>query len=269
MPEPCTNQARNERPTQYPGSTKTPPPMVGEPFNPFHEVSGFYPPDIVARRLDLTDGEKRLYERAVRWAGKNSRFWYSFSTMAKELGKSVRQVKRDMATLEGISLLVHQRRGRRQSNIYLFLYHQMFTDEVTSATPHPRSEKTNSPDDGIRAPSCDGPPVAPHPQGEGTFTSPREVSPAAHELCKENSISESSSRFFSKKRKQPVNTTTTPIYSTERKAKISPYSISSHPAPPMRMMTPFWERVPYPAPFSRKPRSVFKRPDARVYLVRI
>ena len=73
---------------------------VGEPFNPWHRVCGFYPPDVVARQRDLTDGQKRLYERGIRWAGKNGTFWYSFPTIAKELGKSVRQVKDDMATLE-------------------------------------------------------------------------------------------------------------------------------------------------------------------------
>ncbi len=31
---------------------------IGEPFNPWHKVCGFYPPDVVGRRRDLTDGQK-------------------------------------------------------------------------------------------------------------------------------------------------------------------------------------------------------------------
>jgi hypothetical protein len=146
----------------------------GRSFNPNHKVCSFYPPDIVARSLDLTDGQKRLYERAVRWAGNNSTFWYSFGAMAKELGKSPRQVKRDMAALEKLGLIAHMRRGKRQSNVYQFLYHSMFDGEVTSTSPHPQSEVPYSP-------------------GEGTSTTLGEVTPAAHELYKENCVNESSS----------------------------------------------------------------------------
>ena len=78
----------------------------------------------------MTDGQKRLYERAVRWAGQNGVFWYSFARMAEGLGKSLRQVKDDMAALEAKGLIRHTRRGRK-SNVYSFLWHPMF--EVQSA----------------------------------------------------------------------------------------------------------------------------------------
>lgn len=55
-------------------------PPICEPFNPCREICGFYPLDIVARNTGLTDGKKRLYERAVRWAGRNGRIWYGFDT---------------------------------------------------------------------------------------------------------------------------------------------------------------------------------------------
>jgi hypothetical protein len=100
---------------------------IGEPFNPCHKVCGFYPPDVVGRQRDLTDGQKRLYERSVRWAGKNGNFWRSFPNIAQELGKSVRQVKDDMATLEEKRLIEHTRR-RRQSNVYHFLWHRIFQE---------------------------------------------------------------------------------------------------------------------------------------------
>jgi len=37
-------------------------PKISEPFNPWHKACGFYPPDVVARQHDLTDGQKRLYD---------------------------------------------------------------------------------------------------------------------------------------------------------------------------------------------------------------
>jgi hypothetical protein len=105
--------------------------QVGKPFNPWRKVCGFYPPDVVARRRDLTDGQKRLYERAVRWAGKNGIFWHGFEGMADALGKSVRQLKDDMVVLESMGLIRHARR-RRSSNVYSFLWHAMFEVRPTA-----------------------------------------------------------------------------------------------------------------------------------------
>lgn len=113
-------------------------PRIGEPFNPWRELCGIYPPDIVAKQRDLSDGQKRLYERGVRWAGKKGVFWYSFPSMAEALGKSVRQVKDDMATLEAKGLVGHTRR-RRQSNLYHFLWQVIF--EVQSPAHQDRAPK--------------------------------------------------------------------------------------------------------------------------------
>ncbi len=147
---------------------------IGGLFNPCRDVCGFYPPDVVSRQTGLTDGQKRLYERAVRWAGHNGRFWYGFERIARELGKSPRQVKRDMAAIEKFRLIMHVRRGKRQSNIYQFLYHAIFEGEVTSTSSHPKSEVTDL-------------------SGEVTSTSLGEVTPASLESCKENYVRKSSS----------------------------------------------------------------------------
>jgi hypothetical protein len=106
-------------------------PKIGEAFNPYRKLCGFYPPDLVGRQRDLTDGQKRLYERAVRWAGTNGSFWRSFANIAEELGKSVRQVKDDMATLEQKRLIGHTRR-RRRSNVYHFQWHPIFEVQPTA-----------------------------------------------------------------------------------------------------------------------------------------
>jgi len=77
----------------------------------------------------------------VRWAGTNGVFWRSFQRMAIELGKSARQVKRDMAELEKRGLIQHERRGhlstrlprlrRTQSfRVLAFLVNLMMIDPV-------------------------------------------------------------------------------------------------------------------------------------------
>src|SRR6266852_596836 len=95
--------------------------QIGETFNPAREACGFYAPDVVSRRRELKDGPKRLYERLVRWAGKNGECWWGFEKMAKELGKSERQIRSDMAVLEEQRLVSHRKRDGRRSNTYVFL----------------------------------------------------------------------------------------------------------------------------------------------------
>ena len=106
---------------------------VGEPFNPWRKICGFYPPDIVGgnKDLKLTDGQKRLYERGVRWAGKKGVFYYGFRAIATALGKSIRQVKDDMATLEAKGLMAHTRQGPLP-NLYRFLWHPIFEVQPTA-----------------------------------------------------------------------------------------------------------------------------------------
>src|SRR5438034_525694 len=98
---------RNDGPASDPTPNGGPPPrpLLGQPFNPWHKACGFYPPDIVGRQRGLSDGQKRLYERSVRWAGHKGTFWRGFETIAEALGKSARQVKDDMAALEVAGLM--------------------------------------------------------------------------------------------------------------------------------------------------------------------
>lgn len=104
---------------------------VGAAFNPSRKICGFYPPDVVSRQRGLTEGQKRLYERAVRWSGNNGIFWRGFKSMAEALGKSERQVKSDMAALERAGLIKHHRR-QRNSNVYSFLWQPMFDMQPTA-----------------------------------------------------------------------------------------------------------------------------------------
>lgn len=167
---------------------------IGQPFTPWSKTCGFYPADIVARikefdyveprrdrpgrtprdrtpvRRQFSDGMKRLYERCVRWAGQKDRMWWSYDRMAQELGKSSRQIKRDMVGLEGAGLMRHKQRGFTQSNLYEFLWIEAFTSEVTS-----RAE------------------IPPLAVDEVTCVSLHEVPPVSlelsnRELCKEDSV---------------------------------------------------------------------------------
>jgi hypothetical protein len=147
---------------------------IGERFNPHRDACGFFAPDLVDRQKNLTPGQKRLYGRLVRWAGKNGCVWYGFERIGAELGISSRQIKRDVAVLEKYCLIEHERRGKRQTNLYFFLYHSMFQSEVTSASLHPKSEVT-------------------YPQSEVTSTSLGEVTSASLKSIKRNCVRECSS----------------------------------------------------------------------------
>jgi hypothetical protein len=107
----------------------------GDAFNPRFEACGFHPEEIVARRRDLTDGQKWLYDRLVRWARSTSgqrpneragEVWRSHANIAMELGKSAKRVGRDLAKLEAERLLGHHKRDGRRSNTYVFLFHADF-----------------------------------------------------------------------------------------------------------------------------------------------
>jgi len=153
--------------------------ISGEPFDPSHKVCGFYPPDVVGRQRDLTDGQKRLYERAVRWAGRNGCFWYAFETMADALGKSLRQVKADMLALHTYRLLSHVRRGGRRSNRYVFLWHPIFEVQSTAL----QDDGTEVQDSALEV-------------QDPVQNSILEVQPTARESCNSflNSVKESSSQ---------------------------------------------------------------------------
>ncbi len=84
-----------------------------------------YPPAILGRRRDVSDGPKRVYQVLYDRAGENGCCWPSFETIAYDTGKSVRQVKNDVAELERLGLIQHRRR-RRETNVYEFVWHEMF-----------------------------------------------------------------------------------------------------------------------------------------------
>ena len=105
-------------------------PAIGAPFNPWRGACGFYPPDVVGRdrSLGLTDGQKRLYERLVRYAGRDGRCWPSQTTLAAELGKVERQVRYDLGKLRAVGLIEwHSRKAENgRGSVYQFRGHPIF-----------------------------------------------------------------------------------------------------------------------------------------------
>ncbi|HEV2201724.1 MAG TPA: hypothetical protein VGR73_18035 [Bryobacteraceae bacterium] len=121
----------------------------GQPFNPRFEACGFHPEEIVARRRDLADGQKWLYDCMVRWArasdGEREKerageVWRSRENMASELGKSAKQVGRDVARIEVAGLMTHRKRDGRKANTYVFLHHIAFVRTSTSSQTEGRGE---------------------------------------------------------------------------------------------------------------------------------
>jgi Helix-turn-helix domain len=81
----------------------------------------------------VTDGQKRLYERLVRFAGTDGRCFPSQSTLANALGKSERQIRKDLVKLEQFRLIRHLWRDGRRNNTYEFLWHRIFDERYCSA----------------------------------------------------------------------------------------------------------------------------------------
>jgi hypothetical protein len=132
--------------------------VSGEPFNPWHGACGFFPQDVLGRQQELpvaagtlqmvTDGQKRLYERLVQFAGTNGRCFPSQSTLASELGKSERQIRKDLVKLEQFRLIRHLWRQGRRSNTYEFLC----TESLMSGTAVPVKVRRPSSLSGTRVP---------------------------------------------------------------------------------------------------------------------
>ena len=72
------------------------------------------------------DGPKRVYDYLIGRAGENGDCFPSYDRMAKDLGKSSRQVRNDIQVLEELGLIGHANRAGRKSNTYHFIWHPIF-----------------------------------------------------------------------------------------------------------------------------------------------
>jgi hypothetical protein len=130
------------------GTPERPLKTPGTPFNPWFDSCGFYPQDVVGRQphdgpVSLTDGQKRLYERLVRYAARGRAF-PAQTTLAEELGKSERQIRADIHHLRDVKLIdCKARPENRRSHEYVFLWHPIF-DNTGSTLPLSTPDDTGS-----------------------------------------------------------------------------------------------------------------------------
>jgi hypothetical protein len=90
------------------------------------QTCGFRPADVVDALSDLRDGPKRLYRYLCRRIGKNEYCWPAVSTVARDLGKSVRQVQYDAKKLEHRELIWRQSGGPGRTTRYYALDNPIF-----------------------------------------------------------------------------------------------------------------------------------------------
>jgi hypothetical protein len=123
-------------------------PAVGEAFDPHrvHQdnqsrksrgIVPMYLPAMVGAIREIagrkiTDGPKRVYDYLIGRAGANGDCWPGYDRMAKDLGKSKRQIQNDIKFLEKLGLITHDNRAARKSNTYHFIWHPIFEGQWTA-----------------------------------------------------------------------------------------------------------------------------------------
>src|SRR6185312_11230708 len=124
LPETGPSLARSATAAGRPGGRMNP----GDVFNPWFGECGFYPGDIVCKQSSktLSQGQKLLYTRLVRYAGRDGRCFPSQERLATDLGISERQVRKDLIRIEAFRLIDRQAREGRRGDTYTFLWHPMF-----------------------------------------------------------------------------------------------------------------------------------------------
>jgi len=123
------NAAHQQRPANPISGNVPRKPKVGELFAPWRKLWNIYWPDVIGRRKDLSDGQKRLYEWLVRHAGEKATCWPSFRLLSEELGKSDKTIRKDAKVLSDRGLIRWKHRAERRSNTYEFLWAASFDRE--------------------------------------------------------------------------------------------------------------------------------------------
>ena len=195
--------------------------VAGEPFNPFHEACGFFPQDVVGELRKLPDqdgrfhrishGQKRLYARLVRFAGRDGQCYPSQERLASDLGVTARQIRSDLTRLALFGLIEtesrdpqHNRDRFRRNNTYYFLWHPAFANRdrrATSASSGAQSDLSKK-IEGKHTSAQNRPPTARNPVATGS-TSQFDRKDASAELHQGKTSGKSSScwpRFSGRQR---------------------------------------------------------------------
>jgi len=101
-------------------------PKVGNPFNPYRLFYGVFIPEALVRYAFVSPGAKLCYGRLIRYAGEKGKCFPSQEALARELGVSVRNVRRYIQELRSKGFIRTVRQGLQSSNEYEFLWHPIF-----------------------------------------------------------------------------------------------------------------------------------------------
>lgn len=104
---------------------------VGEPFIPWRRFHGAFIPDQLARCHLLSPGAKLCWAQLARHAGESGTCFPREATLAREVGKCVRQVKRYLRELRDASFIRVAKRGLNEPNHYEFLWHEIFEGAIS------------------------------------------------------------------------------------------------------------------------------------------
>ena len=118
----------------------------GMRFNPYKMFTGSLVPNAIMRRKDLTSTQKLLWARLSQYSGNNGQVYPALETLARELGISKSQVRRDLRIMEDKGLIKRELRIGRSSK-YHFLWHECF-EEQEGGQQMNRGESTDNPSPG-------------------------------------------------------------------------------------------------------------------------
>jgi Helix-turn-helix domain len=113
-------------------------PRVGDAFVPWRRFHGFFVPQELARAAIVSPGAMLCWAALARHAGQDGDCYPREVTLAKELGRSERQVRRYVRQLESAGLIRISARGLNEPNRYEFLWHSCF-DGATPLIPKDRT----------------------------------------------------------------------------------------------------------------------------------
>jgi hypothetical protein len=106
---------------------------TGEFYNPWRLFIGCVIPNAISRSTELSSTAKLVFGKLCQYAGQNGQAYPSYKTLAGDVGVERRQAIRAVKKLVDYGLIkpVGRRKGDGgfTSNIYAFLWHQLFSDD--------------------------------------------------------------------------------------------------------------------------------------------
>jgi hypothetical protein len=95
----------------------------GQPINPYNRMLGSQVPNAILQHKELSSTAKLLWGRLAQYAGKDGACFPSILLLAKEIGRSKRQVARGIVELKSMGFLSWDRGKKHESNRYYLLFH--------------------------------------------------------------------------------------------------------------------------------------------------